>query len=129
AGGSASTRAKSASGRRQRTSNAITISKARKFVGPRADVRNREETQQDERNAPGVAGHVLLARRDENDVARLDRQFATLGNRRPLSGQYIDAFLELAMQMRTARLVARLRHRDFRDAEGHAGSDISAHRL
>src|SRR6185369_14953076 len=82
AGGSASTRAKSASGRRQRTSNAITISKSREFVGPRADVRNREETQKDERNTPGVARHVLLAWRDEDDVARLDRELAALGMRR-----------------------------------------------
>src|SRR4029079_7554915 len=115
--------------RRQRTSNAITISKAREFVGPRADVRNREETQKDDRNTPGVARHVLLAWRDEDDVARLDRELAALGMRRPLTGQYIDAFLELAVEMRSAWFVAGLRHRDFRDAEGHAGSDLSTHRL
>src|SRR6185312_7886027 len=112
-----------------RTSNAITISKAGKFVGPRADFRDREETQQDERNIPGVARHVLLARRDEDDVAWPDRQLAALGNRRPLTGQYIDAFLELAVEMRPTRLVAGLRHRHLRDAEAHAGSDLSTHRL
>src|SRR4029077_19406073 len=48
---------------------------------------------------------------------------------RPLPRQDVDAFLELAVEMRTTRLVAGLRYGDLRDAEGHARSDLARHGL
>src|SRR5215470_12743781 len=72
---------------------------------------------------------MFLAWRNEDDVPLLDRDLAALRTGRPLPRQHIDAFLEALMEMRTARAVGGLRHRDFGDAEGHPRSDLARHRL
>src|SRR5262252_2563046 len=46
------------------------------FLRATADVGNGKEAQQDERHRSGVAGHVLLAGRNEHDIAGLDRELA-----------------------------------------------------
>ena len=48
---------------------------------------------------------------------------------RALPRQHVDAFFEAAVQMRPARLVARLRHRDLGDAEADARADLARDRL
>src|SRR5262249_9046424 len=73
--------------------------------------------------------HVLLVRRDQHDVARLNRNFAALGNRRARTLQDVDAFLEAVVQMRTARRGAVLWHCNFGDAERHIRADCARHRF
>src|SRR5262249_20785216 len=66
---------------------------------------------------------------DQHNVAGLDRDVATLGAVHAGAAQDIDAFLEAVVEMRSTRLVARLRHRDLGDAEADARTDLARHRL
>src|SRR5262249_61492644 len=77
----------------------------------------------------GVAGHVLLVGRIEDDAARRDGDLAAFRNRRAAARQHVDAFLESVVEMRAARRIARLRRRDLRDPEGDARANLARHRL
>src|SRR5437764_7542891 len=69
---------------------------------------DREKTQEKERFVASVMGHVLLAGRNQDSIAGLEREFATVGEGRAFAGQDIDALFMVAMPMRDAERFARL---------------------
>src|SRR4029077_19384928 len=73
-------------------------------------IRDGEKTQKEERFVAGVAGHMLLAGRNQDGIAGLEREFATVGEGRAFAGQDIDAFFMVAMPMRAAERFTRLGH-------------------
>src|SRR5215470_16856832 len=83
-------------------------SETRKLRRAARHVRRREEAQQHQRLAAGVARHVPLAARNEHDVARLDVELAAFSNRGAGALEHVDALLVSVVHMRTARLVAGL---------------------
>src|SRR5665213_2104557 len=103
--------------------------KALEFGRSRRDVRYGKEAKQAQRFAAGIDGHVLLAGWNEQYIARAGGIDTALCVHRALARQYIDAFLEVVMQMRTARRVARLCRRDLGNTETDPRADRAGHRL
>ena len=78
--------------------------------GTFGDIGDGEKAQEKERFVAGVAGHVLLAGRDQESIARLERVFATVSESRAFAGQDIDAFFMVGMLMTAAERFAGLGH-------------------
>src|SRR5262249_47482071 len=84
------------------------------FFGAFRNVRHREKAQQHQRLPARVAGGVLFTGWYQYSIARLERvPAAALGLGATLAGHHVDALLEALVKVHAARLVARLRDRNF----------------
>src|SRR5581483_2175781 len=78
-----------------------------------------KEAQQYQRLAARVAGHVRLARGNQDRVAGAQLVVAAVGLGAPLSRQHVDALLGVGMKMTPAGRVARIRHGDLDAPQRH----------